>query len=423
MTRSSAPTRPGADPQRADRAQTSRADVAIIGGGLVGLTTAVGLAQQGLSVCVVDRQPLPATLDPAFDGRATAVAHASKLLFEALDLWPAMDAHAQPILEIRVSDGPSLMHLHFDHDDLGDGPLGFLVENRYLRQAMADKVAGLDAVEVVAPEAVETIERSEAGARVALASGRVIEAALVLACDGRGSATRSRAGIDIMRWSYDQMGIVATIHHELPHAGIAHERFLPDGPFAILPLRGNRSSLVWTVPTAKEPAIMGLGPRGFEAEVRRRVGDFLGQVTVEERRWSYPLSLHLADRITDTRLALVGDAAHGIHPIAGQGFNLGLRDVAALIEVIVDARRLGLDIGSAEVLGRYARWRRADTVVLAAVTDGLNRLFSNDVTPVRLARDIGLAAVDRIGPLKTFFMRQARGSIGNRPRLLDGQAL
>ena len=403
--------------------ETEKVDAIIVGGGLIGLSTAIALAQNQMRVAVVDRQPLDATQTPAFDGRATAVAYASQRLFDALGVWPHLAPVAQPILEIRVSDGPSLMHLHFDHQDLGDDPLGFLVENRFLRRGLARRAEALPDLTVLAPESISAVSRGVSDSTVTLASGRTMTAPVLLACDGRGSTLRRDAGIDVTSWTYDQTAVVATMEHSLPHCGIAHERFLPDGPFAILPLTGHRASLVWTVPTAKAKAIMDLGPRGFDTEVSARVGGFLGDVSTLPRRWSYPLGLHLAERFTDRRLALVGDAAHGIHPIAGQGFNLGLRDVAALVEVLVDAHRLGLDLGSAQVLDTYERWRRTDSLVLAGVTDVLNRLFSNDFAPVRLSRDIGLAAVNRMGPLKKFFMRQARGSIGARPRLLDGQAL
>jgi 2-octaprenyl-6-methoxyphenol hydroxylase len=250
-----------------------------------------------------------------------------------------------------------------------------------------------------------------------------VRADLVVAADGRNSMLRRDAGIRTASWRYGQTGIVCTVEHERPHRGIAQERFLPAGPFAILPLTGNRSSLVWTERADLAPAMLALDEADFTGEVATRFGDHLRTLRVVGPRWSYPLALLHAERYVDRRLALVGDAAHVMHPIAGQGLNLGLRDVAALAEVLTDTRRLGLDLGTAPVLAGYQRWRRVDAVTLLAVTDGLNRLFSNDLAPVRLARDLGLAAVNRLPPVKRFFMRHARGTVGKLPRLLQGDAL
>lgn len=388
---------------------------------MAGLTAACGLAQHGLRVSVIDRTDPAAQTDAGFDGRCSAIAAASGRLLDGLGLWDALAPQAQSIDEIRVSDGPSRLFLHFDSDAVGGAPLGHMVENRHLRQALFARAARLETLELVAPAQVTGVDRQPAGASVTLGDGRTIRAPLVLGADGRGSRLRKQAGIRTPHWRYDQVGVVATIAHELPHCGIAHERFMPDGPFAILPLTGHRSSLVWTAAAATEQAIMALPEDVFADELRRRVGGFLGHVDVTGPRWSYPLGLHLAERYTDTRLALLGDAAHGIHPIAGQGLNMGLRDIAALIEVLVDAARRGEDIGSPVVLERYERWRRTDNLVLAVVTDGLNRLFSNDIPPVRLARDIGLAAVHRMPPLKRFFMQHARGMVGRLPKLLRGE--
>jgi len=407
----------------AGAAQTLAADVAVLGGGMVGMTAACALAGHGLSVVVVDAAPPQTHTDPAFDGRCSAIAQASVRMLEAIGLWPRLEPVAQPILEIRVSDGPSRLFLHFEHDTLDDAPLGQMVENRHIRQALFRRGEELETLTHVAPAKMAACERTETGAALLLEDGRRIEAPLVLGADGRNSLLRRQAGIRSTHWRYAQTGIVATVAHALPHCGIAHERFLRDGPFAILPMTGNRSSLVWTAAAEQAPAIMGLSDTAFSAEVRRRMGGFLGEAEVAGPRWSFPLGLHLAEAFIDRRLALIGDAAHGIHPIAGQGLNLGLRDVAALAEVLVEAARLGEDLGSEIVLARYQRWRRFDTLVLAAATDGLNRLFSNDFPPLRLARDIGLAAVNRAAPLKRLFMQHARGALGKRPRLLDGEPL
>lgn len=404
-------------------AQTSY-DAIIVGGGLAGLTTSIALAAHGLSVAVIDRVPLDVQHDEAFDGRASAIAYASCQLFEGIGLWPHVAAHAQPILEIRVSDGPSLLHLHFDHRDLGDqGPLGHMIENRHIRLGLAARLEEMEGITLYAPSTVIDIDRSTDGTSVQLEEGTTLRAPLILGVDGRMSQTRKSAGIASDGWSYGQVGIVCAIEHEHSHAGIAHERFLPAGPFAILPLAGKRSSLVWTEEARFADTIMALGPRAFEHEVQRRVGDFLGEVSVVGGRWCFPLSLHFAERYTDTRLALVGDAAHGIHPIAGQGLNMGLRDIAALTEILVDAHTAGRDIGSTDTLDRYANWRHFDNTALMGVTDGLTRLFSNDIGPLKLARDIGIAAVNQIPPLKRFFMEHARGTIGELPKLLRGEAL
>lgn len=405
------------------RKKTISADVAIAGGGMVGLSLGIGLAQSGLDVVVIDAAPQADLTEAAFDGRSSAIAFASCKLLQGVGIWPHLADKAEPIREIRVSDGPSRFFLHFDQTALGDGPLGYMVENRHTRMALFARAGMLDNLAIIAPDKALAFEAEAGRARLTLESGLTIEAALVVGAEGRASPLRAWAGIPLRKWNYDQSGIVATIEHELPHCNVAHERFLPPGPFAILPLRGNRSSLVWTVDPALAKEIMALDPRGFTAEVEKRVGGFLGKLKVIGGRWTYPLGLQFAQRYTDQRLALVGDAAHAIHPIAGQGLNLGLRDVAALIEVLVDARRLGGDIGGADVLDRYQRWRRADSLLLALATDGLNRLFSNDIGPVRALRDIGLAAINRMPPAKRFFMRHARGTVGKLPKLLRGEAV
>jgi 2-octaprenyl-6-methoxyphenol hydroxylase len=281
----------------------------------------------------------------------------------------------------------------------------------------------LDRLHLVAPVGLRQLSRTLALAEAELDDGRRIRARLAIAADGRQSPVRRNAGIAVTAWTYDQTAIVCTVAHERPHRGIAQERFLAAGPFAILPLTGDRSSLVWTERADLAPDIMALDDEGFHGEMARRFGDYLGALELTGPRWSYPLALSDAARYTDNRLALVGDAAHAMHPIAGQGLNLGLRDVAALSEVLVDGRRLGLDIGGADVLARYARWRRVDSTVLLAVTDVLNRLFSNDIAPLRLARVLGLAAVNQLPPLKRLFMRHAMGTVGDLPRLARGEPL
>ncbi|MGD9537776.1 MAG: UbiH/UbiF/VisC/COQ6 family ubiquinone biosynthesis hydroxylase [Alphaproteobacteria bacterium] len=401
----------------------ARADVVIAGGGLVGLTLGVALASAGLEVAVVDAEPPEAMRARAFDGRVSSIALGSKRMLDAIGVWHRLEAVAEPILEIRVSDGEALLFLHYDHELVGPEPLGFIVENRETRTALLDEAAECSSLRHLTPARVASLAPEPGSITATLDDGRTLRASLAVVAEGRDSPLRAAAGIGTVAWRYPQVGIVCTVAHERPHRGIAHERFLPAGPFAILPMTGNRSSLVWTERDSLAPALMALPEPAFHDEMARRFGDFLGKLEVVGPRWSYPLALSHARRYAAERLALVGDSAHAIHPIAGQGFNLGLRDVAALAELIVDRHRLGLDIGTRDLLAGYERQRRFDTLALIAVTDGLNRLFSNDVAPVVLARDLGLAAVNRIRPLKRLFMRHAMGTLGDLPRLARGEKL
>lgn len=399
------------------------ADIVIIGGGLVGGPLACALAGAGLSVALVDGEKPDATLAPTFDGRASAVALAPQRMLETIGLWPDIVPWAAPIKHIRVSDGASPLFLHYDHRELGDVPFGWIVENRALRQANLKGIARHENIQFLAPAKLVELQRDAAGVLAKLADGRIIRARLAVAADGRASPVREGAKIGITRWDYAQTAIVCTVAHSKPHGDSAQEHFLPSGPFAILPLTGQRSSVVWTEKAHLAGAILAQDTSAFQAELEARFGDYLGDLTLEGPRFSYPLSLQFANAYTAHRLAIIGDAAHGMHPVAGQGMNMGLRDVAALAELLVEAKRLGQDLGDAQILERYARWRRFDNLLMLGLTDGLVRLFSNDIAPVKLARDIGMAAVNRVPPLKRFFMRHAMGLVGELPKLLKGEAL
>lgn len=416
-------------------------DVIIVGGGMAGATLALALRSGGLQPVVIERAPMSDQLDEAFDGRASAIAFSAFRQWKAIGMAGALEPHAQRIEQILVTDArppgaaaqdgqglgrPSPFGLRFDAAEIADRvdgePLGYMLENRRIRQGLAEALKGSD-ITVLAPARLERLDIEPGRARVALADGGAIEAPLVVAADGRGSMVRKMAGIGVVGWPYRQSGVVATVDLERPHEGVAHEHFLPSGPFAILPLTGNRASLVWTEGSRQAEALIAASPAAFQAYLDRRFGEFLGRATAQANRFNYPLSLELAERMTAPRLALIGDAAHGVHPIAGQGLNLGLKDIAALAQVLVEARRLGEDIGSELVLERYARWRRFDNVMLAAATDGFTRLFSNDNPLLRLTRGLGMSVVDRLGPARRFFMQEAGGATGELPRLLRGEAL
>lgn len=401
-----------------------RAEVVIVGGGLVGGMLACALGQAHVTTVVIDHDD-PAVLQAAaHDGRGTALSLSSQRLLSGIGVWNEIAPHAGVILDIRVADGDSRLFLHYDHADIGSDPFGWIVENPVIRRALLRRIQVLPAVTFLAPVTVAHMHRDGAGVHVTLMDGRRIEARLMVAADGRASPTRVAAGIGMTQWRYPQTAIVCTVAHQEPHRNVASEHFLPAGPFAILPLAHPcRSSIVWSERSRLAPFLMALDEDAFLAELKARFGDFLGTIRVVGPRFSYPLSLQCADSFIAHRLALAGDAAHGMHPIAGQGLNMGIRDVAVLAEVIVDAARLGLDVGERHGLVCYQRWRRFDTMTMLALTDGLNRLFSNESGPVRLVRDVGLAVVDHLPPLKRFFMRHAMGTVGDLPRLLAGKAL
>jgi 2-octaprenyl-6-methoxyphenol hydroxylase len=404
------------------------ADVIVVGGGLNGPALALALAQAGLSVIVIDAQPARARAEAAFDGRAYALAIASKRLLQAIGVWNRIEGGIQPILEIKASDGrpgegPAPFFLNFDAAEIEEGPMGFMVEDRHLYAALLAAMAETTGLTHVAGAEVVAQEVTDAGASVTLADGRIFRAAMIAGCDGRQSGTAMRAGIKRTGWDYGQTALVCAVEHALPHHGIAHQFFMPSGPLAILPLTGNRSSIVWSEKTETAAAIAALDDAAFLEVLQPRFGDFLGAITLAGARFRYPLNLTLAERYVVPRLALVGDAAHGVHPIAGQGLNLGFRDVGALAEVLVEAHRRGEDIGAVDVLERYQSWRRFDSTALALGMDGVNRLFSNDNPLLRGARDLGMGIVGSLPGLRRAFIRQAAGIAGKPPKLLRGLGL
>ncbi len=404
------------------------ADILIVGGGLNGPLLALALAGTGLRVSVLDALEVAPRASAGFDGRSYALALASVRMLQALGLWEALAGEAQPILRVEAADArpgeaPSPLALALDHAEIEEGPLGHMVEDRHLRrlllQAMAEAegVTHLPGAEVVA-QAVDPH-----GVTLELADGQVLTGRLLVGCDGRDSGVARRAGIRRVAWGYGQVALVCAVAHARPHEGVARQLFLPAGPVALLPLTGDRSSVVWTERTAAAEAFGRLDDAGYLAALQARIGGVLGALQLEGGRWQYPLGLSLAQDFVADRVVLVGDAAHGIHPIAGQGLNLGFRDVAALAEVLTEAARRGEDIAAAPVLARYGQWRRFDAVSMALATDGFNRLFSNDIGVVRMARDLGMAAAGAVPAVRRFFMREAAGLRGTLPRLMQGRAI
>jgi 2-octaprenyl-6-methoxyphenol hydroxylase len=401
-----------------------RADVIILGGGLVGLSLALALDRHGLAALVVDPADPTTQIAPAYDGRATAVSSSSWRMLEMLGVAERLEGMTCPIRSIRVSEGLEPGGIAFDPAD-GDDPLGMMVENRLLRAALRDSALAAERIRLLMPATPAETVRDANGARVALADGRLLAAPLLVAAEGRNSPAREAAGIPLARWAYDHVAIVATVVHERPHGETAYEIFYSGGPFAILPMLAGedgrpRSAIVWSVRKRDAAAILGLAERALAHEIEKRMGGFLGAVALAGPRWTYPLGFHHAARITGLRLALAGDAAHGIHPIAGQGLNLGFRDAAALAEVLVEGARLGLDLGDAQLLERYERWRGLDTFMVAMATDSLTRLYGVPGRAASAVRRFGMGMVQRIGPLKERLMAEARGESGELPLLLRG---
>lgn len=409
-----------------------KADILIAGAALNGLAAAVALAGpkalRPLDILILDQADPTKFARDTFDGRASAITASSRRMLEALGVWEAILPHAQPMRDIIITDSklgaaarPAL--LHFGEEDHGGEPSAHMVENRHLYGALLDAALASPTIRLRTGTRIASYSFGPGLVRIGTEADDQAKGSLLVAADGRASPARQAAGIATYGWSYDQTGIVTTVAHERPHNGRAEEHFLPSGPFAILPLPNNRSSLVWTERSDDARRLIALENEAFLAELSRRFGGHLGEIEVVGPRHAYPLSMQIAQSFTGERLALVGDAAHVVHPIAGLGFNLGLRDVAALAESIAEAVKLGLDPGSASVLETYARWRRFDTVMTAMATDGLTRLFSNDNAAVRAIRGMGLRAAGSVGALKGFFMREAAGETGHVPRLLQGEAV
>jgi 2-octaprenyl-6-methoxyphenol hydroxylase len=405
---------------------SAQQSIVIGGGAFAGLALALALRQGlGADIPVIVADPALATR-PSRDPRATAIVAACRRLFEAIGVWGEVAPNAQPILDMvitdsKLEDATRPVFLTFaGHVEPGE-PFAHMVENRYLIDALVKhaEASGID----LRPTAVAGYEQHSGSIDVTLSDGGIVAASLLVAADGARSRLRERAGIATHGWDYDQSGIVVTVGHERDHAGRAEEHFLPAGPFAILPLTGKRSSLVWTEKRTEAARIIALDDEAFHGELERRFGLHLGEVTALDKPRAFPLSYFVARSFIGERLALVGDAAHVIHPIAGQGLNMGLKDVAALAEVVVDAARLGRDFGQFDVIERYQRWRRFDTMAMGLATNSLNFLFSNKSTLLRAVRGIGLGVVDRVPPLKDLFIRQAAGLAGEVPRLLKGEAL
>ena len=397
-----------------------RADVIILGGGLVGLTLAIALDKHGLSSIVVDPVDPEKSVTPQYDGRATAVSSSSWRMLEAIGVADRLEAQGCPIRSIRVSEGLEPGGLQFDPPE-GDDPLGIMCENRLLRAALRDSARECANVTLMMPARAAEVVRDANSVRVALEDSRAVTAPLLIGAEGRNSPTRDAAQIPLARWSYDHSAIVATVTHERHHENVAYEIFYPTGPFAILPmLPGTRSAIVWSIPASDSTAMLDLPDRAMAHELEKRMGGFLGRIEMAGPRSFYRLGFHHAARLTAERLALVGDAGHGIHPIAGQGLNLGFRDAAALAQVLVEGARLGLDLGDAQLLARYDRWRSLDTFMVAAATDGLTRLYGISGRAASVVRRLGMGAVQRIGPLKDRLMAEARGESGELPLLLRG---
>ncbi|UYV37484.1 UbiH/UbiF/VisC/COQ6 family ubiquinone biosynthesis hydroxylase [Rhodobacteraceae bacterium D3-12] len=402
---------------------TYDSDILIVGGGLNGPALALALAGKGFTVSVVDAVPVKLRKNAGFDGRSYALALASKRLLERIGIWARVAEKSQPMHEIKASDGRAgagagPFFLHFDSAEVEDGPMGYMLEDRFLRRAFLEAMAEEKAITQIEGRVVAQ-DADASGVTLTLEGGKTLRGRLLVGCDGRASGTAERAGIKRSGWDYGQTALVCAIAHDAPHHGIAHQFFMANGPLAILPLPGNVSSIVWSESHENAAAIAALSDADYMEVLRPRFGDFLGPITLKGKRFSYPLSLTIANDFVTERLALIGDAAHGMHPIAGQGLNAGLRDVGALVDVLSHAARRGEDFASLLVLQRYEEWRRFDTQTLAMATDLTNKLFSNDNPLLRAARGLGMGAVNAMPGLRRTFLREAAGLTGELPELMQ----
>ncbi len=399
-----------------------RADVIIFGGGMVGLALASALDSSGISAVVVDPADPLDRKEAAFDGRTSAVSSSSMRMLQTIGVADHLPVPGCPILTIAVADGLKPGGLHFEAEP--DEPLGWMHENRHLRLALQARAEAGRNCWLLWKSKVIDVQRNEYGVVVALEDGRKLQAALLVAADGRNSATREAAGINIAQWRYDHQAIVSVLGHELPHENVAYEIFYPSGPFALLPMTDvagrHRSAIVWSVPDEDATGWLSLTDEDFAAEAQAAMGGFLGKIEMLAARSSYPLGFHHAAQMTAKRLALVGDAAHAIHPIAGQGLNLGFRDVAALAQVLVEGARLGLDLGDKQLLDRYQRWRSLDALSVAFATDTLTKIYGLPGRTASSVRRFGMGLIERISPIKSRLMSEARGTSGDLPLLLRG---
>ena len=404
-------------------------DVIISGGGLTGVVTALALAQAGFSALVIEVGEKPALTDPAYDGRNTALSQASFQMLETLEIAPLLAEAAQPINDILVSDGTvrggaSTSFLYFHHEFIGEKPLGYFIPNPNLRAAFINRAEALsDKVTLLYKTAMTDFEQDDFSVRVTLSDGKTYRAGALLNAEGKKSPLRDRLGIRVRRHAYGQKGIVTTVEHEKPHNGLAQEFFLPAGPFALLPLVGNRMSTVWTEPSERADALIKADDALFHHELRARFGDYLGEIKQIGAKFAYPLEYHACEKLVEGRAFLIGDSAHGIHPMAGQGFNLGLRDAATLAELMAEAKYTGSDFVGPAVARAYEARRRADILALGYFTGGMNALFSNNNPFFTGLRRAGLAAVNALPPVRNFFIRYATGVAGNRPKLMRGERL